>query len=82
MEKSLEKSLKVLGERIRQARKAKGISQETLALESGTDRSYIGGVERGERNPSFKKLCLIAKTVGLDAGTICKNLPLPGAKFV
>jgi transcriptional regulator with XRE-family HTH domain len=77
----MEKSLKVLGERIRQARKAKGISQETLALESGTDRSYIGGVERGERNPSFKKLCLIAKTVGLDAGTICKNLPLPGAKF-
>ena len=72
----MKKSLKLLGERIRQARKAKGISQENLALESDIDRSYIGGVERGERNPSFKKLCLIAKTVGTDVGTLCRDLPL------
>jgi transcriptional regulator with XRE-family HTH domain len=72
----LKKSLKVLGERIRQARKTKGLSQEALALESNIDRSYIGGVERGQRNPSFKKLCLIAKTVGTDVGTLCRNLPV------
>jgi transcriptional regulator with XRE-family HTH domain len=72
----LKKSLQTLGERIRLARKGKGLSQEALALEANIDRSYIGGVERGERNPSFKKLCLIAKTVGTDVGTLCRNLPL------
>src|SRR5665213_3240617 len=45
------------------ARKAKGLSQEALALEANIAPSYIGGVERGQRNPSFKKLCAIAKIV-------------------
>jgi predicted transcriptional regulator len=52
-------SLQVLGERIRVARKAKALSQEDLALLADIDRSYIGRVERGEQNPSFKKLCAI-----------------------
>ena len=69
-------SLQVLGERIRQARKAKGLSQEDLALESDIDRSYIGGVERGERNLSFKKLCSIAWIVDCDLGILCNGLPL------
>jgi transcriptional regulator with XRE-family HTH domain len=70
-------SLQVLGQRIREARKAKGLSQEDLALESDIDPSYIGGVERGQRNPSFKKLCAIAKTLGRDVGSLCRNLPFP-----
>ena len=70
-------SLQVLGDRIRAARKAKGLSQEDLALESNIDPSYIGGVERGQRNPSFKKLCAIAKTIGRDVGSLCRGLPLP-----
>jgi transcriptional regulator with XRE-family HTH domain len=69
--------LKVLGERIRQARKAKGLSQESLALEANIDRSYLGEVERGDQNPSFNLLCLIAKSTGTDVGTLCKDLPLP-----
>ena len=71
----------MLGERIRQARKARGLSQEALALESNIDRSYIGGVERGERNPSFKMLCMVAKTIGTDVGTLCRSLPVSGDKF-
>ena len=74
-------SLQLLGERIRQARKAKGLSQEDLALESNTAPSYIGGVERGQRNPSFKKLCAIAKVIGRDVGGLCRNLPLPHESF-
>ena len=74
-------SQKVLGERIRQARKAKGLSQESLALQADLDRSYVGGVERGQRNPSFKLLCLIAKTIGTDVGTLCADLPVAGEKF-
>lgn len=69
-------SLQVLGERIRTARKAKGLSQEDLALESNIDRSYIGGIERGERNLSFKKLCSVARVVGRDIGSLCRELPL------
>lgn len=62
-------------ERVRAARKAKGLSQEDLALESNTAPRNIGGVERGQRNPSFKKLCAIAKTVGVDVGALCRDLP-------
>lgn len=70
----------MLGERIRAARKAKELSQEDLALECDIDRSFIGGVERGERNLSFKKLCAIAFTVGCDVGTLCDGLPLAHEK--
>ena len=70
-------SLQLLGERIRQARKIKGLSQEDLALASNLAPSYIGGVERGQRNPSFKVLCAISKIIGRDVGSLCRNLPLP-----
>lgn len=69
-------SLQVLGERIRAARKNLRMSQEDLALESDIDRSYIGGVERGERNLSFKKLCSVAGVIGLDLGELCADLPV------
>jgi transcriptional regulator with XRE-family HTH domain len=70
-------SLQVLGERIREARKKKGLSQEALAFESDMDRSYMGGVERGQRNLSFKKLCRIASVIGCDLGRLCRGLPIP-----
>jgi transcriptional regulator with XRE-family HTH domain len=73
-------SLQVLGERIRAARKIKGLSQEDLALQSDIDRSYIGGVERGERNLSFKKLCAISWVVGRGVGSLCSGLPLAHEK--
>jgi transcriptional regulator with XRE-family HTH domain len=57
-----------VGRRIRALREAKGISQETLAERSGLHRTYIGGVERGLRNPSLKSLSRIAK--GLSAAVI------------
>jgi transcriptional regulator with XRE-family HTH domain len=38
------------GKRVRAARKAHGWTQEDLAAEIGIDRTYVGGVERGERN--------------------------------
>jgi len=74
-------SLQVLGERIREARKVKGISQEDFALECDISPSYVGGVERGQRNPSFKVLCAFAKTLGRDVGSLTRNLPFPNENF-
>ncbi|SDL61731.1 Helix-turn-helix [Modicisalibacter muralis] len=54
---------KVIGERIRVARKEKGLSQDALALACGIDRSYMGRIERGEVNITVDKLYLIAKTL-------------------
>jgi len=48
------------GQRIRNLRKEQGISQEDLALRAGLDRTYISGIERGERNPSLINIEKIA----------------------
>jgi transcriptional regulator with XRE-family HTH domain len=67
--------LQELGRRIRAARTALGFSQEDLAYESDIDRSYIGGVERGERNITFKVLCKIAASLRCDVAELTKGLP-------
>ncbi len=43
------------GKRVREMRKTKGISQERLAEMAGIDRSYMGNIERGEKNITLKK---------------------------
>ncbi len=49
--------------------------QEDLAYESDIDRSYIGGVERGERNITFTVLCKIAAGLRCDVAALTKDLP-------
>jgi transcriptional regulator with XRE-family HTH domain len=53
----------LFGRRVRELRKLRGWSQEDFALVVDLDRSYIGGVERGERNVSLENICLIAKAL-------------------
>jgi len=43
------------GKRVRKMRKTKGLSQERLAEMAGIDRSYMGNIERGEKNITLKK---------------------------
>ena len=57
---------KRFGERIRELRTTKGLSQEELAFKSGVHRTYLGGIERGERNPSLRNISAIAKALGVD----------------
>ncbi|MBI4779819.1 MAG: helix-turn-helix transcriptional regulator [Oscillatoriophycideae cyanobacterium NC_groundwater_1537_Pr4_S-0.65um_50_18] len=52
--------LMLFGERVRALRLSRGLSQEALALAAGLDRTYIGGVERGERNISLINIRRIA----------------------
>ena len=44
------------GKRVREVRKGRGISQERLAEMAGIDRSYMGNIERGEKNITLKKV--------------------------
>lgn len=55
--------LKLFGERLAGLRREKGLSQEALALESGIARSYLGGVERGQRNIALINICRLAATL-------------------
>ncbi len=53
------------GKRLRELRKAQGYSQEGFALTVELDRTYIGGIERGERNPGLKTILRIAEALGV-----------------
>lgn len=55
----------VIGANIRRLRKAAGLSQEALAAEAGIDMRYLGGIERGQENPSVAVLAGIAKVLGV-----------------
>lgn len=54
-----------LGKCIRHHREALGISQETFAEEVNLHRTYIGSIERGERNLSLRNIVKIAKALGI-----------------
>jgi transcriptional regulator with XRE-family HTH domain len=53
-----------LGVAIRTARTELGLSQEVLAVDAELDRSYVGGIERGEHNMTLLNLQKIAKALG------------------
>lgn len=63
-------SLVKLGTRIRELRKHKGFSQENFAAEVGLDRTYMGSVERGERNIAALNLIRIAQCLNIEVGTL------------
>ncbi len=59
-----------LGEAIRQLRKEAGLSQEQLAERAETDFTQVGGVERGQRNPSYTTLLRLAAALGTTVSAI------------
>ena len=59
--------LKTFGGRVRDIRRQKGLSQEELARRAKIDRTYIGGIERGERNAGIKNVHRIADALGVPA---------------
>jgi transcriptional regulator with XRE-family HTH domain len=69
-----DKALRLLGERIREARKALGLSQEELALQADIDRSFMGQVERGQRNISVMTLLRMARVLEVNLGSLCEGL--------
>lgn len=56
-----------IGQLIRNKRKEKNITQESLSLQCGIDRSYMGRIERGEVNLTVEKLYEIASVLKISA---------------
>lgn len=66
--------LERFGERVRQLRKERGLSQEAFAAECGLDRTYMGGIERGERNVALRNIERIARALRIPISELTKAL--------
>ena len=62
------------GERLRELRTERGLSQEAFAHEAGLDRTYISGIERGRRNVSIRNVERLAIALGLSISELTKGL--------
>lgn len=67
--------LDLFGQHLIELRKTHGWSQERLALESGLARSYIGGIERGQRNLALINICILADTLGVTPSEMLNFFP-------
>jgi transcriptional regulator with XRE-family HTH domain len=61
---------RTFGQNLRAYREARGLTQEALADELGHDKSYIGGMERGERNPSLRVVERLAAAIDVEPLTL------------
>jgi transcriptional regulator with XRE-family HTH domain len=66
--------LKVFGERVRALRRDRGLSQEELADLTELHRTYIGGIERGERNIGLLNLVRIAKALNVSPSQLLATI--------
>ena len=70
------KELIALGQAIKELRLDLGLSQEALAFEADIDRSYIGGIERGEHNLALVNLIKISQTLGVTSSELLHRAKL------
>jgi len=62
------------GQRVRELRTARGLSQEAFATKCSLDRTYLGGIERGERNLALRNIQAIAKALGVSISNLTDEL--------
>lgn len=65
---------RVLGQAIRKRRLALGLSQEKLAEKADLHWTYIGGIERGERNVSLVNIVRIARALKISVSALLANV--------
>jgi len=56
---------KIVGRNVRRLRRQKGLTQEQLAFEAELDLTYVGGIERGKRNPSLLAMARLANALSV-----------------
>ena len=66
--------LEKFGKQVRQLRKALGLSQEDLAELTDLHRTYIGGIERGERNVALINIVRLAKALKVSPSELLKGI--------
>lgn len=64
----------LLGKRIQELRKQRGMSQERFALKIGMDRTYLASVEAGKRNVAIRNIKKIADGLGVTLSELFKNI--------
>lgn len=64
--------LVAFGQRIKRIRKEKGLSQEALAALADIDRSYMGHIERGEKNVTLTKVYQISEALNIEVSDLFK----------
>ncbi|MEI9926963.1 MAG: helix-turn-helix transcriptional regulator [Sphingomonas sp.] len=62
-----------VGQNVRRLRHAKGLSQEKLAVDAAIDLTYLGGIERGRRNPSLLVMVRIADALDAPLEALIAN---------
>ena len=67
-------TLEKFGEKVRQERLRQGLSQEALASKAGVHRTYIGMIERAEKNITLENISKVAKALGLSISELTKEL--------
>lgn len=69
------KELARFGKRVRSLRLAKEWTQEELAARAGLHVTYVGGIERGERNVALLNILKLARTLGCTAADLLAGEP-------
>ena len=63
------------GERVRELRLERGLTQEALAARAGLHSTYVGGIERGKRNVGFDNIVKLARALGEHPAALFSGLP-------
>ena len=66
----MQSPLKLFGRRVRELREHRRWTQEQLATKCGRHWTYIGGIERGERNPTLRVIVDVAGALGVSVGDL------------
>ena len=63
----------IVGTNVRKRRQGRGLTQEQLAFAAEIDLTYVGGIERGRRNPSVLVLARISSALGIEPGELLRR---------
>ncbi|MCA9055053.1 MAG: helix-turn-helix transcriptional regulator [Planctomycetaceae bacterium] len=66
----------MIGDELRAAREAAGLTQEALAFKSGVDRSYVSQLERNLKSPTLEMLLRLCRNLGVKASELVAKVEL------